>query len=63
MFCYKIKVKGYSDLEIEAFFSKYDFDGDKCLNEEEQKNMLKDLAKQNYELKNAYREIEKVDAE
>ena len=57
------KPKGYSDLEIEALFAKYDLDGDRCLNEEEQKNMLKELSAQNEELKNAYLELEKAEAE
>jgi polycystin 2 len=53
-----LRTKGYGDIEIEALFSKYDLDGDRCLNEEEQKNMLKDLAEQNEELKLAYLQLD-----
>lgn len=35
--------RGYSDQEIEAAFAKYDLDGDRVLNEEEQKKMQDDL--------------------
>jgi hypothetical protein len=38
-------------------FSKYDLDGDRCLNEAEQMAMLKDLADQNTEIKQAYKLI------
>ena len=40
-------------------FAKYDVDGDHVLNEEEQKNMMKDLAEQNEELKRAYIVLDK----
>jgi hypothetical protein len=53
-----LRAKGYVDIEIEALFAKYDLDGDRVLNEEEQKNMMKDLAEQNEELKQAYAVIE-----
>lgn len=36
-------------------FAKYDIDGDRCLNETEQMEMLKDLADQNKELREAYK--------
>jgi hypothetical protein len=35
-------------------FAKYDLDGDRVLNEQEQRLMLQDLAEQNTELKQAY---------
>jgi polycystin 2 len=57
-----LREKGYSDVEIEALFAKYDQDGDRCLNEEEQKNMLKELMAQNDELKEAYMMLEKAQA-
>ena len=58
-----MKAKGYGDVEIEALFSKYDYDGDKCLNEIEQKNMLKELSEENDELKKAYMALEKAEEE
>ena len=53
-----LRAKGYADVEIEALFAKYDLDGDRVLNEEEQQNMMKDLAEQNEELKEAFAVIE-----
>ncbi len=53
-----LRAKGYADIEIETLFAKYDLDGDKILNAEEQKNMMKDLADQNEELKDAIAELE-----
>jgi polycystin 2 len=49
-----LRAKGYADAEIEALFSKYDVDGDRVLNHEEQKAMYKDFSTQNDELKKAY---------
>jgi len=57
------KSKGYDDVEIETLFAKYDMDGDRCLNQEEQKNMLKDLCKQNDDLKQAYLMLDQASAE
>ena len=34
---------GHADAEIEAVFAKYDLDGDRILNEEEQVKMQRDL--------------------
>ena len=62
MFSYIIiQAKGNADIEIETLFSKYDLDGDRVLNEEEQQNMIKDLAAQNDELKEAYAVLEKAE--
>jgi hypothetical protein len=58
-----IKSKGYDDVEIETLFAKYDMDGDRCLNQEEQKTMLKDLCKQNDDLKQAYLMLDQASAE
>ncbi|RNA43788.1 polycystic kidney disease 2-like 1 [Brachionus plicatilis] len=55
-----LRTKGYGDVEIETLFSKYDVDGDRCLNEIEQKNMFKDLSEQNDELKEAYMVLEQA---
>jgi len=38
--------RGYADGEIEALFAKYDIDGDRVLDEEEQKRMQADLNSQ-----------------
>ena len=35
--------RGYADCEIEAMFAKYDIDGDRILDEEEQRRMQADL--------------------
>ena len=35
--------RGYADGEIEALFAKYDIDGDRVLDEDEQRKMLSDL--------------------
>lgn len=35
--------RGYADGEIEALFAKYDIDGDRVLDEEEQRRMQADL--------------------
>jgi len=53
-----LRSKGYSDVEIETLFAKYDLDGDRILNESEQLNMMRDLADQNEQLRKAMEEIE-----
>lgn len=35
--------RGYADGEIEALFAKYDIDGDRVLDEDEQRRMQADL--------------------
>lgn len=35
--------RGYAEAEIEAVFAKYDLDGDRVLNEDEQRKMQADL--------------------
>lgn len=35
--------RGHADAEIEAVFAKYDLDGDRILDEEEQRKMQEDL--------------------
>ena len=40
--CY-LSRRGHADAEIEAVFAKYDLDGDRVLNEEEQRKMHEDL--------------------
>lgn len=67
----ELKNRGYGDVEIEAFFSKYDTDGDRNLTAEEQKAMREDLKRDSDELDNEMKkykndaenmEIEKKDA-
>ena len=38
--------RGYADCEIEAVFARYDVDGDRVLDAEEQKKMFADLQEQ-----------------
>lgn len=54
--------KGYADTEIEALFAKYDTDGDRILDPEEQKYLAEDLLKQKDSLNAEYAKIQK-DAE
>ena len=42
--------RGYAEAEIEAVFAKYDLDGDRCLNESEQRKMQLDLEQQKQNL-------------
>ena len=44
--CYNVCRRGYADGEIEALFAKYDIDGDRVLDMEEQRRMLEDLSDQ-----------------
>lgn len=44
--CYLLHRRGYADGEIEAMFAKYDIDGDRVLDEEEQRRMQADLFEQ-----------------
>jgi hypothetical protein len=57
------KPKGYSDTEIEALFAKYDLDGDRVLNIEEQKRMYQDLANESEEIRKALKELEATSKE
>ena len=41
-----VSSRGYADGEIEAMFAKYDIDGDRVLDEEEQRRMQADLTEQ-----------------
>uniref|UniRef100_A0A2C9JZG1 EF-hand domain-containing protein n=1 Tax=Biomphalaria glabrata TaxID=6526 RepID=A0A2C9JZG1_BIOGL len=52
-----LKSRGYADGEIEAMFSKYDCDGDRVLDEEEQKRMQADLADQKAALNKEYEDL------
>jgi polycystin 2 len=45
-----LKKKGFSEVEIDAHFAKYDLDGNQMLSPEEQKQMSDDLKKQSKEL-------------
>ncbi|KAL4239712.1 TRP-like ion channel Pkd2 [Mactra antiquata] len=54
-----LKTRGYADGEIEALFAKYDVDGDRILDEEEQRRMQSDLNDQRNALSKEYDELEK----
>jgi len=54
-----LKTRGYAEAEIEAVFAKYDLDGDRVLDEEEQKAMLADLEGQKEALDKQYAEMDK----
>ncbi|CAF0732509.1 unnamed protein product [Adineta steineri] len=43
----EMKSRGYAEEEIEALFSKYDFNGDRVLDENEQRALSNDLLRQN----------------
>lgn len=50
-----LKKKGYSEIEIETIFSRYDKDADKKLNEIERLKLVKDIAKAKNNLKDEYK--------
>lgn len=54
-----LKTRGYADGEIEALFAKYDIDGDRVLDEAEQKRMQADLNNQKDALNKEYDQLEK----
>jgi hypothetical protein len=41
-----LKARGYTDVEIENVFSRYDVDGDRTLRDGEQRRFKADLSKQ-----------------
>ena len=47
---FAVHSRGYADAEIEHVFAKYDLDGDRRLNQNEQENMNRDLEKQRKDL-------------
>ncbi|XP_013419430.1 polycystin-2 isoform X1 [Lingula anatina] len=55
----ELKKRGYADTEIEALFAKYDVDGDRTLDESEQKQMAVELEGQKAKLDEEENEIEK----
>lgn len=55
-----LKTRGYADGEIEALFAKYDIDGDRVLDEEEQKRMQADLNDQKVALNKEYDNLDKM---
>ncbi|XP_015774864.1 PREDICTED: polycystin-2-like [Acropora digitifera] len=52
--------RGHADAEIEAVFAKYDLDGDRILDEEEQRKMQEDLEGQKAELNDEIEEMERA---
>lgn len=55
-----LKTRGYADGEIEALFAKYDIDGDRVLDEDEQKRMQADLEDQKAALNKEYEDLDKI---
>lgn len=53
-----LKMKGYADQEIEAVFSKYDVDGDRVLDKNEQNQMSADLEGQQAALDKEYEDLD-----
>lgn len=53
-----LKTRGYAEAEIEAVFAKYDLDGDRVLDEDEQRNMQSDLEGQKEALSKEFEELE-----
>lgn len=56
----ELKMRGHADAEIEAVFAKYDLDGDRVLNEVEQRKMHEDLEGQKAELNEEMEEVERA---
>lgn len=50
-------------MEIETLFAKFDVDGDRVLNQKEQKAMFAELAAEDDELKKAMKELESASAD
>ncbi|XP_071829952.1 polycystin-2-like protein 1 isoform X3 [Apostichopus japonicus] len=57
---HELKCRGHADAEIEAVFAKYDVDGDRILDAEEQMKMAADLEGQKTELNNQLAELEEA---
>ncbi|CAH1795418.1 unnamed protein product [Owenia fusiformis] len=53
-----LKTRGYAEAEIEAVFAKYDLDGDRILDEGEQRKMQADLEGQKEQLNKEFEELE-----
>nr|2MHH_A Chain A, Polycystic kidney disease protein 2 [Strongylocentrotus purpuratus] len=54
----ELKCRGHADADIEAVFAKYDVDGDRVLDAEEQMKMAHDLEGQKSDLNNQLAELE-----
>ena len=52
-----LQKKGYSEIEIETIFSRYDTDADKKLNEIERLKLVKDISKAKNHLKEEYKDF------
>ncbi|XP_071479306.1 polycystin-2-like [Diadema antillarum] len=59
---HELKCRGHADAEIEAVFAKYDVDGDRVLDAEEQMKMAADLEGQKTDLNNQLAELEEAKA-
>jgi polycystin 2 len=53
----EMKSRGYADEEIETMFAKYDTDGDRVLDENEQQALSNDLSKQKDEIIREMKEL------
>jgi len=53
----ELRTRGYADAEIEAYFAKYDTNGDRNLTAEEQKKMREDLNRESEEIDEEMRKI------
>ncbi len=54
----EMKSRGYAEEEIETIFAKYDFNGDRVLDEHEQRALMNDLLRQNNAI---LREMDELD--
>ncbi|CAF4647113.1 unnamed protein product, partial [Rotaria magnacalcarata] len=52
-----MKSRGYAEEEIETIFAKYDFNGDRILDQNEQRALSNDLLRQNDDVR---REIDQL---
>ncbi|KAI3378657.1 hypothetical protein SNEBB_011293 [Seison nebaliae] len=58
-----LKARGYADAEIETLFARYDLDGDRMLNKDEQQRMQEDLKKQQLALNQELDALESAKAD
>lgn len=56
MYCFFVS-RGHADAEIEAVFARYDLDGDRILDEDEQRRMQEDLEGQKVKISPFFRKL------
>jgi hypothetical protein len=54
----ELKAKGYTDIEIETLFTRYDYDCNGTLNEIEKLRLIRDIARAKSHIGNEFREIQ-----